>query len=117
MPDKSFGELFVPRDGDTVRFCTTQSISNDIDRHGISGVFRDGRYWSVDMADHWSASEVTFWQHEGIRQPQDCGKQIVVSLAKQAGCAVAEGESLSPQLEKFAHLVAAHVRGGGRLHA
>lgn len=117
MPDKSFGELFLPRDGDTVRFCTTQSISNDIDRHGITGVYQDGRYWSADMADHWSAHEVTFWQHHGFASARQSNKQIVVNLARQAGCQVPEGEPLPPALEKFAHLVANHVRSGGRLHA
>lgn len=70
MPNKSFGELFQPQEGDGVRFCTTQSLSNDIDKHGISGYFRDGRFWSADMADHWSLHEVTFWQHTALAPSQ-----------------------------------------------
>lgn len=46
-----------------VRFCTRQSISQDLNFHGITGVFRDGRFWSADMADRWTPGEVTRWEH------------------------------------------------------
>lgn len=53
----------IPHEGEGVRFCTRQSISQDLNFHGITGVFRDGRFWSADMADHWTPGEVTRWEH------------------------------------------------------
>lgn len=53
----------IPHEGAGVRFCTRQSISQDLNFHSITGVFRDGRFWSADMADHWTPGEVTRWEH------------------------------------------------------
>lgn len=52
-----------PNDDRPLRFLTGLSISQDVDKHGISGYFRAGRFWSADGADHWSPHEVTWWQY------------------------------------------------------
>jgi hypothetical protein len=57
----NFGEVFQPQDGQAVRFCTATSISGDVRKHGINGFFRNGRFWSVDMADRWMPHEITNW--------------------------------------------------------
>jgi hypothetical protein len=53
----------LPADGAGVRFCTRQSLSRDLGFHGINGFFRGGRFWSCDMADHWTPGEVTRWEY------------------------------------------------------
>jgi hypothetical protein len=58
----TMGELCEPQEGQAVRFCTAFSISQDTKVHGINGFYRNGRFWSVDMADHWTPHEVTRWQ-------------------------------------------------------
>jgi hypothetical protein len=58
----NLGEVFKPQEGQAVRFCTTQSLGTDLRQHGINGFFRDGRFWSVDMADHWAPREITNWE-------------------------------------------------------
>jgi len=55
-------EIFRPQEGQAVRFTTTQSIAHDLREHGIDGYFRDGRFWSADMADHWAISEIVMWE-------------------------------------------------------
>ena len=54
---------FRPRDGSPVRFVTTLSLSQNIAEQGIDGFYKDGRFWSKDMADAWTIYEVTGWEH------------------------------------------------------
>ena len=58
----TMGELCEPQEGQAIRFCSAFSISQDLDLHGINGFYRDGRFWSADMADHWARHEVTRWK-------------------------------------------------------
>jgi hypothetical protein len=64
----TIGEICRPEQGQKIRFCTTLSISCELRNHGIDGVYQDGRYWSVGMADHWSPSEVTVWEAKAPSQ-------------------------------------------------
>lgn len=56
-----------PQEGQLVRFVDRFSISQDVATHGIPGIFKDGRFWSHDMADHWAPHEVTFWAIRSIQ--------------------------------------------------
>jgi hypothetical protein len=62
MTTPTFGEICQPREGESIRFCTTTSLSDDVKTHGIYGVYRNGRFWSRDMADNWMPHEITHWQ-------------------------------------------------------
>jgi hypothetical protein len=63
VADHTIGELLKPNDGAGVRFTTKQSLGMDLNHHGINGFYRNGRFWSCDMADHWMPHEVTNWTH------------------------------------------------------
>lgn len=52
----------LPQEGTQVRFVTNFTISQDVAKHGIDGVFKGGKFWSTDLADHWAPREVTRWE-------------------------------------------------------
>ncbi len=43
---------------------TNFTISQDVTKHGIDGVYKGGRFWSTDLADHWAPREVTWWERK-----------------------------------------------------
>lgn len=71
---RTFGEIFRPADGQALRFCTAGSLSNDLLQHGMNGFYRDGRFWSADMADHWAPHEVTLWSSNDMHFPAPTGR-------------------------------------------
>lgn len=58
---------FRPFNDTPVRFLTTLSLSQDMRTQGIDGIYKDGRFWSTDMADHWTIHEVTGWEHRATQ--------------------------------------------------
>lgn len=51
---------FRPLDGAPVRFALR--LSQDLKTQGIDGFYKDGRFWSKDMADNWTIHEVARWE-------------------------------------------------------
>lgn len=65
----NLGEISKPLEGTNVRFTTTQSLGADLRQHGINGFFRHGRFWSMDMSDHWAPHEITNWERDTYGVP------------------------------------------------
>lgn len=60
---KTIAEVLSPMEGAEVEFWTPRMEPR---AEGIVGVFRGGRFWSSDMADHWMPSEVGTWQPRAV---------------------------------------------------
>ncbi|WP_427183576.1 hypothetical protein ACL598_17065 [Bordetella bronchialis] len=55
--------FFLPTEGSAVRFVTTLWPDRNLRGSGIDGYFRQGKFWSADMADHWEPHEIDRWEH------------------------------------------------------
>ena len=58
----TWAELVRPSDGSMVEFWCHRMSQQGKAGTGVRGWFRDGRFWSLDNADHWVPSEVTHWR-------------------------------------------------------
>lgn len=52
--------LTTPREGAKVEFWPNGMTIVPAER-GIIGVYKDGRFWSHDLADHWAPREIHTW--------------------------------------------------------
>lgn len=56
-------DVHKPTSGSFVEFWCHRMSMHGKPGTGIRGLFREGRFWSHDNADHWSLNEVACWNY------------------------------------------------------
>jgi len=82
----TYGELVTPRPGTPILFCTLRCLRNNPRTHGIAGFFRDGKYWSSDAADWWSAHEVISWCLSQEERPRELDSSHCATNQSKESC-------------------------------
>lgn len=67
----AYAECFTPNESTAVEFWTRGMAERFKAGCGIPGIFKEGRFWSADGADHWSLSEVVAWISTARRPLRD----------------------------------------------
>lgn len=52
-----------PEPNKPLQFLVKSALALDIDKHGFKGVFREGEFYTEDLADHWGRNEVLYWRY------------------------------------------------------
>lgn len=70
LVSRTFAEIVRPMENSMVEFWGHRMSCAGKPGTGITGWFRDGRFWSHDDADYWECSEIVMWTN--LRNALQC---------------------------------------------